>query len=142
MGNLLLWGYAFMHANPAHRAQLRCVVGKAGQALLDDRRWSAETCSIFTTVQSGKGGGECPPEWSNVGKLHEEAMCCSGGLMSPSHAAAMHVPLVQGGKGGMSILDESDKGKRGEEAAGGLGTGALLKEHADASKEQAKALRP
>ena len=42
------------------------------------------------------------------------------------------------GQGGKSLLDESDKGKLGG-AAGGLGTGALLKEHADASKEQARA---
>ena len=74
-------------------------------------------------------------------KEQTEPLLPSGKKSSP---ATGHVPdsvLGQGqgqGYGGKSLLDESDKGKLGG-AAGGLGTGALLKEHADASKEQARA---
>lgn len=74
-------------------------------------------------------------------KEQTEPLLPSGKKSSP---ATGHVPdsvLGQGqgqgqGQGGKSLLDKSDKGKLGG-SAGGLGTGALLKEHADASKEQA-----
>ncbi|KAK9843656.1 hypothetical protein WJX81_001260 [Elliptochloris bilobata] len=56
----------------------------------------------------------------------------AGATVQGSKAPGGHV----GGQQGMAKLDESDHGKLGGAAAGGLGTGALLKEHADASKEQ------
>ena len=80
-------------------------------------------------------------------KEQTEPLLPSGKKSSP---ATGHVPdsvlgqgLGQGqgqGQGGKSRLDESDKGKLGG-AAGSLGTGALLKEHADASKEQARSCK-